>query len=70
MREDLFGNEIWVGDTVAFVFARFRNLQRGTVTSYRGAGVMVLPENSKTEIIKLPEHLVKFVHESNYRKVL
>lgn len=63
MREDLFGNEIWVGDTVAFVFGRFRNLHRGTVTSYRGAGVIILPEDSETEIIKLPEHLVKFVQE-------
>ena len=63
MRTDLFGNEIWVGDTVAFVFSRFRNLQKGTVTSYRGAGVMVMPENSNVEIIKLPEHLVKFVQE-------
>lgn len=59
--KDFFGNELNVGDTVAFEQPRYRNLVLGTIVGFTAHNVRVIyvHQDRQFDYLTPPEHLIK-----------
>lgn len=63
MMKDFFGNDLWIGDIVAYIEPRYRTFQRGKVRKFLGNSLLVIKDNGVL-LRFLPDMVVKHIEDN------